>query len=30
VLGENAARIWSIDKAKAMSAKADIVKSAVA
>lgn len=30
VLGENAARIWNIDKAKAMQAKAEIVKTAVA
>ncbi|HBZ18832.1 MAG TPA: hypothetical protein DEO41_05480, partial [Betaproteobacteria bacterium] len=27
VLGENAARIWNIDKQKAMTAKADIVAS---
>jgi predicted TIM-barrel fold metal-dependent hydrolase len=30
VFGENAARIWSIDKAKATSAKAEIVRTAVA
>ena len=30
VLGENAARIWNIDKTKAMSAKAEILKTAFA
>lgn len=30
VLGENAARIWNIDKTKAMQAKAEIVKTALA